>query len=275
MSFSSEIKIELSKVNNFKRKEELYAEFYGYISTNNVIIKNNKYKFSTENEYNINRFAKILSNINIDYDISIYSNVYYVVFKNEDDISKLNLNNENEKKSFIRGAFLGSGSINNPNNQYHLEINFSNNKYANLSADILKNFNIKAKILNNSGILYIKDGDDISKFLALIGANSSVLKFEQIRVIKDMKNNINRVVNCETANLNKVINTSVEQIACIKKLKKIKKFELLPQELKELANLREKNPNATLEQLGKMMKKPVSKSTISHRFTKIKIEAEN
>ena len=98
-------------------------------------------------------------------------------------------------------------------------------------------------------MLYLKDGEEISSFLALIGANKAVIKFEEIRVIKETRNNINRLVNCETANLNKTINAAVKQIEDIKKLKKDKKFETLPDNLKEVAELRLSNPDSTYEEL--------------------------
>lgn len=279
MSFSYDVKTELSKVNNLKNKEEVFYEFYGYLSTINTINDNKYIKFSTENEYNINRFSKLLNNINInDYSIDIHNKIFSIKFKNNNTIEKLDLlkipSDDNLKKAYIRGAFLSGGSITNPNNKYHLEINFNNIVYANITLKTLQSFDIKSKILDDKFILYIKDGEEISKFLALVGANLSVLKFEEIRVIRDMKNNINRIVNCETANINKTINASVEQISDIKKLKKSGKFNSLSEELKELANLREKNPDATYEQLGKMLNKPIGKSGVSNRFKKIKSEID-
>ena len=109
----------------------------------------------------------------------------------------------------------------------------------------------------------------ISKILALIGANKSVLKFEEIRVQREMNNKINRIVNCETANLNKTINASIEQIEAIKKIKKNKKFDKLSENLKEVAELRLKNPNANLTELGQMLKNPVGKSGVNYRLKKI------
>lgn len=106
-------------------------------------------------------------------------------------------------------------------------------------------------------------------FLALIGASSAVIKFEEIRVLREMKNNVNRLVNCETANLNKTINTSVKQIEIIKKLRKTGKFNNMPDNLKEMAILREENPEATLEQLGLMLDKPIGKSSVSNRLKKM------
>ena len=117
--------------------------------------------------------------------------------------------------------------------------------------------------------LYLKEGEEISKFLALIGANSAVLKFEEIRVLRDMKNNINRKVNCETANLSKTINAAVKQIEAIKILQKEGKFESLSESLKEIALLRLENPDASLTELGQMLKNPIGKSGVNHRLKQL------
>lgn len=162
---------------------------------------------------------------------------------------------------------MGAGSINNPRNKYHLEIIFKDKECAEFTLKLLNEYSIGAKILEKT--VYLKDGEEISKMLALVGGHSTVLKFEEIRVLREMKNNVNRIVNCETANLNKTINAAVKQAELIKKLKKSGKFNNLPEDLKEIANLREENPEATLEQLGAMLKNPIGKSSVSHRFKKI------
>lgn len=271
MSFSSDLKIELSKINNLKNKQEVYAEFLGYLVVANTIIGKQNIKFSTENEYNINRFAKLLNNLNIeDYKIEIVGKTYSITFKNKNiDLENIKsvLNEDNLKKAYIRGNFLGGGSINNPKNKYHLEIIFKTVEFAKITLGLVNYFGINMKTLDKT--LYLKDGEIISNFLALIGASSSVLKFEEIRVLREMKNNVNRIVNCETANLNKTINASVKQVETIKKLKKSGKFNSLPEDLKEIANLRLENPDATLEELGKMLKNPIGKSAVNHRFKKL------
>ena len=274
MSFSSDLKIELSKINNLKNKQEVYVEFLGYLVVSNTSIDAKNIKFSTENEYNINRFAKLLNNLNIvDYNIEIAGKTYSITFKNKDikmvDKENINtiLNTDNLKKAYIRGNFLGGGSVNNPKNKYHLEIIFKTAQYAQMTLELVNSFGISMKSLDKT--LYLKDGEVISNFLALMGANSSVLKFEEIRVLREMKNNVNRIVNCETANLNKTINASVKQAETIKKLKKTGKFNSLPEDLKEIANLRLENPDATLEELGKMLKNPIGKSAVNHRFKKL------
>lgn len=186
-------------------------------------------------------------------------------------------NNSNLKQDeqlarlLIREAFIKKGFINDPNKDYHLEILFKTKKKAEELKEIIFNLgiDIKSTKKDNLYMLYLKDGEEISSFLALMGANKAVIKFEEVRVIKDTRNNINRLVNCETANLNKTINASVKQIEAIKKIKKSKKFNTLQENLKELANLRLGNPEATYEELGKMLSKPIGKSGVSHRLEKI------
>lgn len=171
----------------------------------------------------------------------------------------------------IREAFIKSGSMNDPNKKYHLQVMFKTKAKAIEMQNLLNNFNIHAKVIKKEKeyMLYLKDGEEISEFLALIGANNSVIKFEEVRVIKETRNDINRLVNCETANLNKTINASVKQIEDIKLIKKKNKFNSLPDGLKEIANLRIENPDVSLAELGKLLKEPIGKSGVNHRLKKI------
>lgn len=288
MSFSQETKKELSQINNLAKKELIKYELMGYLITCNSSVVNKKnIRYSTENEYNINRFAKLLSNLKIDYSIKIEGKWYIINFKIEEDefikieqdeiqINYITVNSEEEKKSLIRGSFLGSGSINNPDNKYHLEIRFSGEKKALFVKNILREFGINFKILKlkEKYSIYVKEGEEISNFLALIGANKSVLKFEDIRVQREMRGKVNRLVNCKSANLNKTINASVEQIDAIKKIQNKKKFEQLDDSLKEIAILRLANPDLSLIELGKMLEKPLGKSGVNYRLKKI-IEIAN
>ena len=166
---------------------------------------------------------------------------------------------------------MGSGSINNPEKKYHLEIDFENEENLEKIKDVLEKLGIRTKkmITENKKSIYIKEGEEISKFLALIGANKAVMKFEDIRIQKEMRGKVNRLVNCETANLNKTINASIEQIAAIKKLKETGKFNKLNNNLKEIANLRLENPDMPLVELGKRLKEPVGKSGVNYRLKKI------
>lgn len=172
----------------------------------------------------------------------------------------------------IREAFIKSGFVNDPNKDYHLEILFKTKKKAEEMKKLFEQCGIENVGITKKGrgtIIYIKDGEGISSLLALIGANNAVLRFEETRVIKDTRNNINRIVNCETANLNKTIDAAIEQIRSIKLIKQKHKFNTLPEGLKEVAELREKHPEASYEELGKMLLKPIGKSGVSHRLNKI------
>ena len=274
MSFSTELKEELSKTENLSNKEAVKYELLGYLMSSNISEEKNKIKFSTESEYNINRFSRLLSNMEIDnYDISIQGKLF-VITVNSKNIEKIENSKElnlEQRKWLIRGTYLGAGSINNPEKKYHLEIGIVKKADAEKIVGYLKSFDIKSNIIEKKTeyAIYIKDGEEISKFLALLGANKSVLRFEEIRVQREMNNKINRIVNCETANLNKTINASIEQIEAIKKLKKSKKFEKMDEPLKEIAELRLKNPNASLVELGQMLKNPVGKSGVNYRLKKI------
>ena len=178
---------------------------------------------------------------------------------------------EHLARLYIIEAFIKSGSMNDPNKKYHLQIMFKEKAKAEEMQTLLNNFNIHAKIIKKEKdyMLYLKDGEEISEFLALVGANKSVIKFEEVRVIKETRNDINRLVNCETANLNKTINASVKQIEDINKIKKAGKYNELPETLKEVAEVRINNPEMSLIELGKLLDKPIGKSGVNHRLKKL------
>lgn len=288
LSFSSDIKQELNKNSNLVNKEIVKQELLGYLLSGNTSIgKDNKIKFSTESDYNINRFSKLLTNLNINHQIDITGKTFFITIKKKeidwlpiienkivltDQIGK----KEEEKRAFIRGLFMGAGSVNNPENKYHLEIIVANEENLWMVKELLENLGIHIKILQTKqkNSLYLKEGEEISKFLALIGANKAVMQFEDIRVQREMRGKVNRLVNCESANLNKTINASIEQIAAIRKLKQDGKFNKLDENLKEIANLRLENPDMPLSELGKLLKNPIGKSGVNYRLKKI-IEIAN
>lgn len=280
MSFSSEVKEELSKVNNFNNKEFLKAEFLGYLLTWKMDESQDTIEFLTENEFNVERFYKILFNLELNYEPEISGKFFKtVIHKNEltNEILNIDLNAKNEVlRSIVKGAFLSTGSVNNPENQYHLEINFFEKKNAEYILNICRENSVNLKLLESKGkyILYIKEGEEISKFLALIGANKAVMNFEDIRAKREMKNNVNRLVNCETANLNKTINASLNQVNDIKLIQNLNKFDELSEELKEIAILRLEYPEATLKELGEYLDTPLGKSGVNHRMKKIHEFAE-
>lgn len=285
MSFSSDIKQELNNIKTLSNKELVKYELIGYLGSRNICVKNNEIEYTTESDYNINRFSKLLSNLNINHKIDISGKIFIVSIKTKNIDNLISItdnevtfkdelleeNDQENLRAVIRGIFLGSGSINNPENKYHLEINFSNNKNLEEVMNILVKLGIKVKKINtqNKYGIYIKEGEEISKLLALIGANNAVLKFEEIRIQREMRGKVNRLVNCETANLNKTINASVAQISAINKLKDNGKFNKLSENLKEIAELRLSNPDISLIELGKMLKNPVGKSGVNYRLKKI------
>ena len=287
MSFSSEIKEELNKNSNLANKEMVKYELLGYLLSGNMDLAEKKsLKFSTESDYNINRFSKLLSNLKIDHNIEIVGKNFVIKVKekklenlvevvgNNIIMKKENqegLKKQENQKALIRGCFMGSGSINNPENTYHLEMTFSTLENRKFVEEELINLGVKVKTMEsqNKYMIYLKEGEEISKLLALMGANKAVLSFENIRIEREMRGKVNRLVNCKTANLNKTINASIEQIAAIKKLKETGRFNRLNENLKEIAKLRLAYPDMPLSELGEKLKEPVGKSGVNYRLKKI------
>lgn len=290
MSFAGEVKEELNKLTNLANKEAVKYEFLGYLMTNHMIIEKNKMKFSTENEYNINRFSKLLNNLQqTKYEIQIVGKTFSIMTPIPEleeiqenfilDLEKIRKQVEKQEvlqKALIRGCFLGSGSISNPKQSYHLEVLFSQKTYADFIQELLQTYQIVVKqvIKNQSNGIYAKDGEEISKFLAFIGANHSVLQFEEIRVYREIRGNVNRKVNCETANLNKTVESALKQIQAIEFLKQKGKLEELSEGLQEIAQLRIAHPEASLIELGNLLKTPIGKSGVNHRLKAIEKMAE-
>lgn len=274
-SFSSKLKKELSKINCWKNKDSIKYEFIGYLITSD------SNRIITENEYNINRFIKLLDNLKEEkFKIEIIGNKYCVTLLKFNEICTKYLNdfeknNIDNNRAIVRGAFLRNGVFSDLK-KYHIEILFSNIDYANLVKEILEKSEIFFKITKRKKdyILYSKDGENISSFLAFIGGTKSLLDFEELRTVKEVRNNVNRQVNCETANLEKIIKTSTNQINDIKYLTKIKKINLLNEKQKEIAEIRLKNPRLTLSDLGKKLEPKLGKSGVNNRFRQIHDIAE-
>ena len=278
MTFSAQVKENLSKMHNLADKEAVKSELLGYLMSNNMHIQKTKIVYTTTNEYNINRFGKVLSNCQIDFQITLKGKKYSIVFNKKIKIDQYHIEEfmqqyvkKMQEKAFMRGIFLGGGSVNNPENKYHLELIVSLPQYRQIVQNILQNNQITAKYLErkNGYSLYIKDGEEISKFFAFIEATFAVLKFEEIRVLHDVKNRVNRKVNCETANLSKTVNAAVKQIEAIKNLQKRGELKHLPENVQEIARLRLQNPDANLTELGQMLKEPIGKSGVNHRLKEL------
>lgn len=303
MSFSSELKEELSKISNHNNECCKMAELAGYLITNcNVVKENGEFilKMTTENSSAIKRVYNAFKKI---YGIEPITNVtrettdngmlFELYVSDKKDLQKIFENSlinidanlqividdkgkikEKEccMKAFLRGVFLGTGSIATPENANHLEIVLNNVENANFINSILHELGVNAKIIKRkkSTVLYLKDAEEISKFLIIVGSSISLLSYEQTRVMKEYRNDINRKINCEVANMDKVATAASNQLNDIMLIKSKNRFMELSKELQDVALLREKNPEASLEKIGEMLEPRLSKAGVSHRFKKIR-----
>ena len=180
-------------------------------------------------------------------------------------------------KAFIRGAFLGGGSVSNPEKSYHLEFSTRSYECAERLIEIVDNFDIHLKLTTrkNEVIVYEKGSEEIADLLALMGANAASMEMYNTMIEKDMRNSINRQVNCENANITKTANAAARQIVAIKAIMKTKGLDYLDDSLKEIALLRMEYPEASLKELGAMLSKPIGKSGANHRLNKIMDIAES
>ncbi|QEK13578.1 DNA-binding protein WhiA [Crassaminicella thermophila] len=180
------------------------------------------------------------------------------------------------KRAYLRGAFLGAGSVSDPEKTYHLEFVTSSEEHSEGLKDLINYFELGAKIVQrkSSYVVYLKEGDRIVDLLNIMGAYSALLNLENIRIVKQVRNNVNRIVNCETANLSKIVNASMRQIKNIEYIQKTAGFKILPDGLREIAELRLEYKEASLKELGQMLNPPVGKSGVNHRLRKIEKIAE-
>lgn len=180
------------------------------------------------------------------------------------------------RRAYLRGVFLGGGSVNRPEGNYHLEIITDNKLFAETISSLMNKFNLAVKSgqRKSRNVVYLKESEHIVRFLNIIGAHSALLNFENARIYKDVRNNVNRLVNCETANLNKTVNAAVRQIENINLIRTTLGLEKIPEPLRETAELRLKYPGACLAELGKLMRSPLGKSGVNHRLRKIEEIAE-
>lgn len=182
------------------------------------------------------------------------------------------------RRSYLRGAFLAGGSVNNPETSaYHLEIGSLYEDHASALTDLMNGYGLNAKYIDRKRgyIIYLKEAEKIADFLSLIGGYQALLKFEDIRIVRDMRNSVNRLVNCETANLNKTINAAMRQVENIKFIDKEIGIDGLPERLREVARIRVEHQDMTLKEIGEAVSAgEISKSGINHRLRKIDEIAE-
>ena len=246
----------------------LLKEHYGVRSE---LLVRRKMKLKKNNVY-IVRLKQGTQNILLDLDI-MDGMMFQAHITNE-------IKQSDEKtRAYLRGAFLASGSVNNPEtSRYHLEISSIYEEHNQDICDLLNQFELNARTLErrNGFITYLKGAEKIADFLTLIGATNSMLKFEDVRIVRDMRNSVNRLVNCETANMNKTIDAASRQIENIHFIEATVGLQSLPEKLQEIAELRIQNPEISLKELGEMIPSgAISKSGINHRIRKINDFADN
>ncbi|RZT02474.1 DNA-binding protein WhiA [Cuneatibacter caecimuris] len=181
------------------------------------------------------------------------------------------------RRAFIRGAFLASGSISDPEKFYHLEMVASSQMKAEQLRDIVNTFAMEAKIVTRKKyfVVYLKEGNQIVDLLNIMEAYVSLMELENVRILKEMRNSINRQVNCETANIHKTVSAAVSQIEAIEYIRDMIGLDGLPEGLEEIARIRLEQPEATLKELGAALDPPVGKSGVNHRLRKLKTIADS
>lgn len=175
------------------------------------------------------------------------------------------------RRSFLRGAFLAAGSVSTPEKSYHFEITCPDKRTASLVQDVMRSFELDAKIVirKKEHVVYLKEGEQIVTALGEMGASYNYLNFENIRVLKEMRGNVNRRVNCETANLNKVVVSAVRQVEDIRYIQEHGGFGHLKKSLRDMAEVRLEHPNSPLGELGSYLNPPIGKSGVNHRLKRL------
>ena len=310
MSFSSKVKEELSKECNSPR-HCCIAETAAIISMCGKVIFDEKdhvrIEIHTENVTVARKYFTLLKktyNINTDISIrhssSLNKNRSYVLSVNDDETARkilmtcrlmkpfgvieedfsisdsLIIQRECCKRAFIRGAFLAAGSVSDPVKTYHFEIVCLSEAKAKQLQMIMETFNINARVIKRRKyfVVYVKDSSQVVDLLNIMGAYNALMDMENVRIVKDMRNNVNRKVNCETANINKTVSAAVKQIEDIRFIQMSSAFDKLPESLQEMAELRVRYPEATLAELGQLLDTPVGKSGVNHRLKKISLFAD-
>lgn len=181
------------------------------------------------------------------------------------------------KRAFIRGAFLASGSMSDPNKSYHFEIVCSTVEQAEQLQQLMNSFETDAKIVERKGhfVVYLKEGSQIVDMLNVMEAYISLMNLENVRILKEMRNSVNRKVNCETANISKTVNAAVKQLQDIQLIQARMGLDQLPENLREIAQVRLEYPEAALKELGNYLTPPVGKSGVNHRLRKLAEIAED
>mgnify|MGYP000612291808 FL=1 len=288
MSFSGKIKEELAQ-HYAKARHCNLAELSALVHMSGSFEKDGYgsciLKLHTENDGVARKcFTLLGKTFNISTDIAIRRNTakgscsYYIRAKGEELLAVENVIVQAVccKRAYIRGAFIASGSMSDPDKSYHFEIVCGTLKQAEYLRNMIKSFELDAKIVKRkkSYVVYLKEGSQIVDVLNIMEAHVALLELENVRIMKEMRNTVNRKVNCETANINKTVSASVRQMEDIIYIRDNIGFDKLPDGLKDVALTRLKYPDATLKELGGLLENPIGKSGVNHRLRKLSEIAE-
>ena len=283
MSFSSEVKTELAKHLGKSRHcqiAELAAliAFEGRIpaaeSENRLLMQ--KYQLLLAELFHIEEIHTAEEARSVFSTVKMYNDVTGEA-EPEDTVKGLLIQQSCCKRAYIRGAFLAGGSISDPNKSYHFEIVCRSIPQAGQLRDVINSFDMDAKIVARKKyqVVYLKEGSQIVDILNIMEAHVALMNLENVRILKEMRNSVNRKVNCETANISKTVNAAVKQLADIEYIRETAGLSYLPENLKEMALLRVVYPDAPLAELGTYLNPPVGKSGVNHRLRRISEMADS
>lgn len=283
MSFSSEVKTELAKHLGKSRHcqiAELAAliAFEGRIpaaeSENRLLMQ--KYQLLLAELFHIEEIHTAEETRSVFSTVKMYNDVTGEP-EPEDTVKGLLIQQSCCKRAYIRGAFLAGGSISDPNKSYHFEIVCRSIPQAEQLRDVINSFDMDAKIVARKKyqVVYLKEGSQIVDILNIMEAHVALMNLENVRILKEMRNSVNRKVNCETANISKTVNAAVKQLADIEYIRETAGLSYLPENLKEMALLRLEYPDAPLAELGTYLNPPVGKSGVNHRLRRISEMADS
>ena len=282
MSFSGSVKEELLGHISKSRHCQL-AELAAFLNFSGRVIHGKErdfLSFESENEELVRKYftlAKKTYNIKTSISDVEEQEITGNLFHEDLSVKNSYLQNACCKRAFIRGAFLTSGSMSDPEKAYHFEIVCNREDRAEQLRDIMNSFGMEAKIVSRkrSYVVYLKEGEQIVDILNIMEAPVALMNLENIRILKEMRNSVNRQVNCETANIHKTVSAAVKQIEDIEYLREKVGLEHLPLPLREMAYVRLEHPDAPLKELGTYLVPAVGKSGVNHRLRKLGIMAED
>ena len=284
MSFSSEVKNELAKRISPARHCQI-AELAAILHFCGQYGRDEKgfytIGFQTENEAVVRKgFTLLKKTYNIEIGVTLsqqeINGLQQKIGDLEEPVSRMLLKNSCCQRAFLRGAYLSVGSMSDPSKSYHLEFNCTDAAKARQLQEVIGYFDIESKIILRKKyyVVYLKEGSGIVDLLNVCEAPVSLMNLENLRILKEMRNSVNRRVNCETANIAKTVNAAARQVEDIEYIRDHYGFQNLPPALRDMAEVRMENPDLPLKELGECFDPPIGKSGVNHRLRKLSDLAE-